>query len=32
VPAIIVIVIYGEAGTGPLLMLSQVILSLRILG
>ena len=25
VPAIIVIVIYGEAGTGPLLMLSQVI-------
>jgi manganese transport protein len=26
-PSIMVIVIYGEAGTGPLLILSQVILS-----
>jgi len=30
VPAIIVIVIYGEAGTGPLLILSQVVLSLQL--
>src|SRR5262245_31959140 len=30
VPAIIVIVIYGESGTGPLLILSQVILSLQL--
>ena len=28
IPAVIVIVIYGERGTGPLLILSQVILSL----
>jgi manganese transport protein len=30
VPAVIVIAIYGEAGTGPLLILSQVILSLQL--
>jgi len=30
VPAIIVLVIYGESGTGPLLILSQVILSLQL--
>jgi manganese transport protein len=30
VPAVIVIVIYGDAGTGPLLILSQVILSLQL--
>lgn len=30
VPAIIVIVIYGDRGTGPLLILSQVILSLQL--
>jgi manganese transport protein len=30
VPAVIVIGIYGEAGTGPLLILSQVILSLQL--
>lgn len=30
VPAVIVIVIYGERGTGPLLILSQVILSLQL--
>jgi manganese transport protein len=30
VPAIIVISIYGESGTGPLLILSQVILSLQL--
>ena len=30
VPAIIVVLIYGEAGTGPLLILSQVILSLQL--
>jgi len=30
VPAIIVTVIYGERGTGPLLILSQVILSLQL--
>src|SRR3954468_4053625 len=30
IPAIIVIMIYGEAGTGPLLILSQVILSLQL--
>src|SRR5262245_56207280 len=30
VPAVIVIAIYGERGTGPLLILSQVILSLQL--
>jgi manganese transport protein len=30
VPAIIVVLIYGEAGTGPLLILSQVVLSLQL--
>jgi manganese transport protein len=30
VPAVIVIAIYGEQGTGPLLILSQVILSLQL--
>ena len=30
VPAIIVVVLYGERGTGPLLILSQVILSLQL--
>ena len=30
IPAVIVIAIYGEAGTGPLLILSQVILSLQL--
>ena len=30
VPAIIVIVLYGERGTGPLLILSQVVLSLQL--
>jgi manganese transport protein len=30
IPAVIVILIYGEAGTGPLLILSQVILSLQL--
>jgi manganese transport protein len=30
IPAVIVIVIYGDAGTGPLLILSQVILSLQL--
>jgi manganese transport protein len=30
VPAVVVIVIYGERGTGPLLILSQVILSLQL--
>jgi manganese transport protein len=30
IPAVIVIVIYGEQGTGPLLILSQVILSLQL--
>ena len=30
IPAIIVIALYGEAGTGPLLILSQVILSLQL--
>ncbi|MGE3706388.1 MAG: Nramp family divalent metal transporter [Vicinamibacterales bacterium] len=30
VPAIIVIAIYGEQGTGPLLILSQVVLSLQL--
>jgi manganese transport protein len=30
VPAIIVVILYGEAGTGPLLILSQVILSLQL--
>jgi manganese transport protein len=30
IPAIIVLVIYGDAGTGPLLILSQVILSLQL--
>ena len=30
VPAIVVLVIYGDAGTGPLLLLSQVILSLQL--
>jgi manganese transport protein len=30
VPAIVVILIYGEAGTGPLLIFSQVILSLQL--
>ena len=30
VPAIIVIALYGERGTGPLLILSQVVLSLQL--
>jgi manganese transport protein len=30
VPAIVVIVLYGDRGTGPLLILSQVILSLQL--
>lgn len=30
VPAVIVVVLYGESGTGPLLILSQVILSLQL--
>lgn len=30
IPAIIVIVVYGDRGTGPLLILSQVILSLQL--
>jgi manganese transport protein len=30
IPAIIVIAVYGDAGTGPLLILSQVILSLQL--
>jgi manganese transport protein len=30
VPAVVVITIYGDAGTGPLLILSQVILSLQL--
>jgi manganese transport protein len=30
VPAIIVVILYGERGTGPLLILSQVILSLQL--
>jgi len=30
VPAVIVVLIYGEAGTGPLLILSQVVLSLQL--
>ncbi|MBI2835380.1 MAG: Nramp family divalent metal transporter [Acidobacteria bacterium] len=30
VPAILVIVLYGERGTGPLLILSQVVLSLQL--
>jgi manganese transport protein len=30
IPAIIVLVIYGDRGTGPLLLLSQVILSLQL--
>jgi manganese transport protein len=30
VPAIIVVVLYGERGTGPLIILSQVILSLQL--
>lgn len=30
IPAIVVILMYGEAGTGPLLILSQVILSLQL--
>ena len=30
VPAIIVIVLYGERGTGPLIVLSQVVLSLQL--
>jgi manganese transport protein len=30
VPAVVVILIYGEQGTGPLLILSQVILSLQL--
>ena len=30
IPAIIVIVIYGDRGTGPLLILSQVVLSLQL--
>ena len=30
IPAVIVILIYGEQGTGPLLILSQVILSLQL--
>ena len=30
IPAIIVIALYGERGTGPLLILSQVVLSLQL--
>jgi manganese transport protein len=30
VPAVIVIILYGDAGTGPLIILSQVILSLQL--
>ena len=30
VPAVIVLLIYGDAGTGPLLILSQVVLSLQL--
>jgi manganese transport protein len=30
IPAIVVVVLYGERGTGPLLILSQVILSLQL--
>ena len=30
IPAIVVLVIYGDSGTGPLLLLSQVILSLQL--
>src|SRR6185295_8361570 len=30
VPAVIVILIYGDRGTGPLLILSQVVLSLQL--
>jgi len=30
IPAIIVVILYGERGTGPLLILSQVILSLQL--
>jgi manganese transport protein len=30
VPAIIVVIIYGERGTGPLIILSQVVLSLQL--
>ena len=30
IPAVIVICIYGDSGTGPLLILSQVILSLQL--
>jgi len=30
VPAIIVVILYGERGTGPLLILSQVVLSLQL--
>jgi manganese transport protein len=30
IPAVIVVVLYGERGTGPLLILSQVILSLQL--
>jgi len=30
IPAVVVIALYGEAGTGPLLILSQVILSLQL--
>src|SRR5206468_12968418 len=30
VPAVIVIAIYGDAGTGPLIILSQVVLSLQL--
>src|SRR5262249_57840843 len=30
VPAIIVVMLYGERGTGPLLILSQVVLSLQL--
>ena len=30
IPAIIVVVLYGERGTGPLLILSQVVLSLQL--
>ena len=30
IPAVIVIMIYGDEGTGPLLILSQVILSLQL--
>src|SRR4051794_1651938 len=30
IPAVIVILLYGEAGTGPLLVLSQVIVSLQL--